>query len=159
MAALSFTDFMVRGQQYTFSFNQSGWNPVRLGSAEATGALQYISSISGVTVTLVGGVLGLFASQYDVNFTYTGDGADVVGNVAQDIMTALESAESLSTFDFLGANTGSVGVTPDTAPASKTSAPGLGALGSSSLWAIAAIVIVGAFVLSGGASATRRAIG
>jgi hypothetical protein len=155
MAAVEISTFLNRGQQYTFSFAQGGLNPIRKGAADVTEALQYLSGVSQLSVALVGGVMGLFANQYDVTFTYVGDGSDTVANLVQNMLDALDS--TFYTFDFLGANSGGGGVTPNDAAATNTNdlASGFG-LTSSSLWAIAIVALAVVFVMSGGASASRR---
>ena len=154
MAAIDVSTFLENGRQYTISFAQSGWNPIRAGAADVTSALQYIPNVSGLSVKLVGGVFGLFANQYDVSFTYTGDGTDVLAIVLEPMLEALDNLETLATFDFLGANAGAGGVDPNSKPADS---PDLSFIPSTSaLWAIAVIAILVVFFASGGVALLRR---
>jgi hypothetical protein len=154
MAAIDVSTFLVNGHQYTLSFSQSGWNPIRAGVADVTSALQYLPTTKNLTVALKGGVLGLFANQYDVTFVYTGDGSDVLANLVEPMTQALDQLETLATFDFLGAAEGGAGVAPNTTPSDSPKPSWVPS--TSTLWAIAIIAILVVFVMSGGASVLRR---
>ena len=156
MPAIGVEQFLVSGQQYTISFAQNGWNPIRAGSADVTSALQYIPNVKNLSVHLVGGVFGLFANQYDVNFTYTGDGADALAVVVEPMLEVLDNLETLATFDFLGANTGSGGVDPNSKPADSPKPSWIPS--TSALWAIAIVAILVVFLASGGAGILRRVV-
>jgi hypothetical protein len=155
MPAIDVSTFLANGQQYTVSFAQSGWNPIRAGVADVTSALQFIPNVKNLTVALKGGVFGLFANQYDVTFVYTGDGSDVLANLVEPMTQALDQLETLASFDFLGASTGAAGVAPNTTPGDSPGLPGL-IPSSSSLWAIVIVAVLIVFVMSGGASVLRR---
>lgn len=155
MAPVDLSQFLTPGQTLTLSFKQSGLNPIRAGVADVTSALQYLAlPIKNPSVVLVGGVFGLFANQYDITFQYSGDGSDVLANLQVPIQDALNNLETLASFDFLGANAGAGGVAPNSTPGTS---PGLPALipSTSGLWAIAIIVLLVVFVMSGGAGVVR----
>lgn len=141
---------MERGTQYTLSFSPSLWTYVSAGAfdvARMDSALQAVSGISQASAWSP----AKFSGQVNVTFTYVGDGADAVGNMAGNIIDAFSS---FGTFDYIGASAGA------SAPGvEKPSLPGLPSLpGASSLWAIAVIAALGLFVFSGGAAAARRVL-
>lgn len=155
MPAIDVSTFLQPGAQYTFSFQQSGFNPIRAGVADVTAALQYVAGVSNPSVRLVGGVLGLFANQYDLTFTYQGDNSTVAADLIQPMLVALDDLETLASFDFLGASGGASGVAPNTTLASSPLSS-LALPSTSGMWALAVVVLLLVFLMSGGASVVRR---
>lgn len=153
MAVVDLSDFLVRGAQYTVSFKQTGWNPFRVGVDTVTSELQGVANMSKIAVKLVGGVFGLGADQFDVTFTYVGDGGDALGNVVQPMLDAVNT--TFYSFDYIGAVGGASGVPTDApgSPASPLHLPD-----NTTLTIIVVILLLVTFLASGGAAATRRAV-
>lgn len=91
-------DNLVPGQTYTFQFNSAGlqWPPsaADVQSALTNNAPTFLSDLqvtSPFTTTL-----------YDCQFDYSGDGSDVVSDVASSMITAIQTGISKS-FTFVGA--------------------------------------------------------
>jgi hypothetical protein len=162
-STLGQSDFMVRGSQYTFSFTPSGMVAAvyRPSVGDITGAINMDPLISGMSVSdIPASFWSLANDQIDITFTYAGDGTDQVSDMANALMDDLSN---LSTnFSFLGAYGGRAGTAPDvtgidtTLAATKKAAALLPS--TTGLVAIAVIVLLGVFVLSGGAGATRGAL-
>lgn len=154
MPALSVQDFLQPGRVYTFSFKSDGWYRPMLDTV--TSELQAVPYISGASVKLVGGVFGFFADQFDVTFTYTGDGSDAVGSIAGYIMQA--TSQGLVDLSFVGAVGGDSGV-----PTEGTSAGGgpgtqtgtTFGISNTTLFLIVGGLVVVAFLASGGPSVAR----
>jgi hypothetical protein len=96
-------DNMVPGQTYTFQLNQTGiaWlaSAADVQNALTANAPNFLSNLQ-VTSPFT-------TSLYDCQFTYTGDGSDVVSDVANSIVGAANQGTG-KTFVFVGA-------VPDTA--------------------------------------------
>jgi len=120
-----------------------------------TSELQFIPTITNIQIKLVGGVFGFFADQFDVTFTYTGDGSDTAANIIQPMLDALNGV--LASFDFVGITSGDTGV-----PTEGTDAGGGAHIPEISTTTIA-LVVVGialvVFLVSGGPSLVRGASG
>lgn len=159
---------MVHGRQYTFSFLSGVGIAAQIGGVIAdaptlTAALQadmggYISSIS---VKAASDLAQQFLSdtQLDVTFVYTQAGADTVASISEMMLGSIYLSESsyaqalTNAPTFIGAYTGSFGT--DSTPFGL---PDLSVPSASSLWAIAILALLGVFVFSGGATATRAAL-
>lgn len=150
--------FLSPGTVYTMSFSASILSYIS-GSAFDTAAMDgALATISGISQAQAWQP-NHFSSQVNVTFTYTGDGSDVVANLYQTIVQALEDSTS-GTFDYVGTVINPGGEVPGTQPNALGSQPiKVPALDlSSSLWAIALIGLLVVFVYSGGATATRAAL-
>lgn len=151
---LDLSTFLVPGHRYTFSFSPSTWTYISGEAFDVDGmdsALSTVANISGASAWSPAKLSG----HVNVTFTYTGDGADVVAVIWQNIADAFENGFG-GTFDYVGAEEGTTGagtVTP-TIPLPDVS----GLFSSSGLWAIVVIAALGVFVFSGGAAATRRVL-
>lgn len=153
MAAVDISTFLVRGGQYTISLKSNGLYRPLLDTV--TSELQFVPSISGIQVKLVGGIYGFFADQFDITFTYTGDGSDVAANVAGNMINAM--SVNLASFELVGVSIGPAGI-----PTEGTSAGGGAQLPSIDKTTVALIVVgIGliVFLASGGATVTRRLAG
>lgn len=161
MPSLDLSQFLTPGQQYTITVEPGGvmsyLEHPDLGSL--TAALQGLNFMSapGLTVTTpvqLGGT-----DFYNVTFEYSGDGSDVVAGLYQEIADAFAAATSVSTWNFVGANQGAGGVAQQNQSGSL-GLPSISSLvpSSGSLWAIVAILVIAAFLFSGGSSALRRVI-
>jgi hypothetical protein len=98
--------FMVKGQAYTVSLKSVGIGRPNIDTINS--ALQYVAGVSAPSIKLVGGFYGLFADQFDVTFTYSGDGSDVIANVVGRILDATNSGY-FTELEFVGAYTGATG--------------------------------------------------
>lgn len=162
---LDISTFIVPGHVYTFSIKSSGLYRPLLNTVQSE--LDYIATISGVSVKLVGGVLGFFADQFDVTFTYVGDGSDVVANIVQQILDA--TSVDLASFDFIGAVdntfTGQTGGIPTEGTTAGGGAgatlPSLPTTSNVTTWLVLGVIGIGliVFLTSGGPSVTRRLAG
>lgn len=137
---LDVSDFLSPGGRYTITVNEP---TLATGTNIDTilGSLQGISTMSHV-------VLARNGWDFDVTFTYTGDGTDVVANLFQQIADRLDSW--YGSWSYVGAYRGAVGA--GTGTKTNISIP---AFSSSGLWAIAIIVLLIVFVMSGGAGLAR----
>jgi len=154
-AALDLGTFLQPGAVYTFSFSPSAGSI--LDSAFSSdlsgliGPLQYLSNMANVSVKQASG----FSFGLTVTFTYTGDGSDVVASAVQWILDAWTSSQLFGNYDYIGATGGSA---PIATGGSDLLTSGISSLvpgSSSSLWALAVIVLLIVFVFSGGAGVTR----
>lgn len=91
-------DNMIPGTTYTFQLNMTGlsWPPstgdvINALTANAPSFVANVQVTSPFTTTL-----------YNVQFDYSGDGTDVVSDVGQELITALQTGLS-KTFVFVGA--------------------------------------------------------
>lgn len=95
-------DNLVNGRTYTFTFELQNW---LLSPSVATIQQDIVSSapdfLTSVMVTTRSG-LGLLTNYYDVQFTYEGDGSDVVSDVANALIAAF-AAGSNDQFTFVQA--------------------------------------------------------
>lgn len=163
---LNMNENLVHGQQYTFSFLSGVGIAAQVGGVIADGptlTAQFQADLSGfmsgITVKVASDLEQQFLSdtQVDVTFIYTQAGADTVSSLSDLLMASLYQGESfyssvLTNYpSFVGAYGGSQGAVKN--------GLGIPSLPStSSLWAIAVLALLGVFVFSGGASATRAAL-
>lgn len=148
MAAIDFSEFLNRGQQYTFSLSTSNLAYFSGGAFNVQAmdtALMGISSISKAQAWSPAKLSGAV----NVSFVYVGDGGDAAGNVAQEIIDRLNGTLTFGSFDLVGMASGAVGVGVTQPP--LPSLPGTGAI-----WGIAVIALLAVFVMSGGAGLVRR---
>jgi hypothetical protein len=159
--ALDVSTFLTPGADYTFSFSPS------LGSvldsafssdlSSLFSPLQFVSRISSATVKQAAGL----SLQLNVSFVYIGDGSDTVANAIQWILDAWASSQLFGTYDFVGAAGGSAPIATggsDLVTSGITS--GLAPLlpSSSGLWAIVGILLIVAFLMSGGSAFLKRVL-
>jgi hypothetical protein len=157
-ATLNLADGMQTGQTYTFLFNVTGIN-VFVTAAGVAEALQAIGYLDNVQANWAGNGFG---PMY-VKFTYTGEG-DSVDYVASDIANAVSAAH----FSFnMTLATAAIGVVspPTVGGVVKDQAQGLAdalkdfAPSTTTLVLVVAGLALVVFLVSGGAAATREAIG
>lgn len=159
MPSLDLSQFLTPGQQYTITVTPGGFvsylEHPDVGSL--TAALQGLNYMNapGLTVSTPAQIGG--TDYYNVTFEYSGDGSDVVAGLYQQIADAFAAATSVSTWNFVGANQGAGGVAQQNQSGSLPSISSL-VPSSGSLWAIVAILVIAAFLFSGGSSALRRVI-
>ncbi len=156
MPNLSVTDFLIPNQVYTFSIQPSGVlaYAYRPSATDLLSAFQNNPLLGSVSVNVSPASWASVSPDiFLVTFTYMGDGQDQVSDIFQSMLDDLSSLSisSVESMSFVAAVTGTQGVGSETTP-------GVPQLDSSSLWAVAVIVLLAVFVLSGGASATRAAI-
>lgn len=143
---------MQPGTQYTFSFNASGWNPVKQSLSDIISELQGTDELSGVTASYSGGVGGLFASQVDVTFVFSSGSDYVVSDVVEIILSRIGGY--LYSYDFVSAQDGSSGSITSTGDiANQLSSFGLN---TTTLYAVVIGLVIIAFLASGGAGVARR---
>jgi hypothetical protein len=134
------SDFLVSGERYTITVNEP---TLATGTSIDTilAELQGIPTMSHISLSRVGW-------NFDVTFTYTGDGSDVVANLFAQIVDRLDTW--YGTWNYVAAYHGGTGAATGT-----KITPSIPALSTSGLWAIAIIAIVLVFVLSGGIGLAR----
>lgn len=161
MPSLDLSEFLAPGQVYTITVSPGGvvsyLEHPDVGAL--TAALQGLNFMDapGLAVTTpvqLGGT-----DYYNVTFSYSGDGSDVVAGLYQEIADAFAGATAVSVWNFVGANQGAGGVQQQD-QSGNVSLPSVSSLlgSSGSLWAIVAILIIAAFLFSGGSGALRRVI-
>jgi len=109
-----------------------------------TQTIPYLSGVYAHSSSLLSG------NEFDVTFTYNGDGSDTMAYAVQSILDATSGFLG-NNLNFLGAYVGDTGVEGNQPPPPNILPS------SSSLWAIAVIGILVVFVLAGGPSVARRA--
>lgn len=114
MATLSQPDDnMIPGQTYTFQFKLSNWLVVpSTSTVQADLQNNAPGFVSDVQVTSP-----FLTSLYNCQFTYTGDGTDVISDVANELLAAFQQGSGDS-FSFVGAvadTAQSISVTPGNA--------------------------------------------
>lgn len=177
MANIPLTDFMVRGQIYTFT-----WEKVGTGSAQDfVDAANSVAGVSQAYISASGGMTG--AGQYDyadtisITFAYVGQGSDRVSDLQAEISNNFPSTNE----NFLSATVPGVAppqISMETSAmgsaygagvdAADTLGKGVDAVAAgiakipsfipsaSALWAVAAIGILVLFVYVGGAGVVKR---
>jgi hypothetical protein len=144
------SDFLERGKQYTFTFKN--YTVTTENAVDVLSRTQTVSGISQVTVNRSGGIFGLGGGQFDISFTYTGDGADVVAVVAGNILSAIDSFPYYH--DFVSAQEGVSGP-----PAKEENTPSLPKLTDVNTTLVIVVIGIGlvVFLFAGGPSLIRRA--
>lgn len=132
LSALPLDDQMVPGATYVFQFKCSDFFCVSDKSQAIQTAILaygpgYISSLQVVSPTSAGGVVfGATTNLYNVQFTYTADGSDVVSDVANELVVAVENGSGNS-ITFIGAVAATIPeVTVGVAQAASTGAGAIG---------------------------------
>jgi hypothetical protein len=101
-------DNLQGGITYTFTFQLGNWitepSVATLLADIANQAPSFISSPSGSLYHYLPGI-----DYYNITFNYTGDGSDVVSDVAQSLIAAFNSGSN-DAFSFVQATSGSAGV-------------------------------------------------
>ena len=109
-------DNMIPGQTYTFQFKLSNWIEVpstsTVQSDITNNAPSFVADVQVTSPTLT--------SLYNCQFTYNGDGSDVVSDVANELLAAFQqgSSDSFTWIGAVAAPASSVVVTPSSAIAS-----------------------------------------
>lgn len=143
---LDLSSFLTPGQQYTITVEPGGlMSYVEHPDVGAlTAALQGLNfmdapSLAVTTPVQIGGT-----DYYNVSFTYSGDGSDIVAGLYQEISDAFSAATAVSSWGFVGANQGGAGVGQQ----DQSGSLNLSSLvpSSGSLWAIVVILIIGVFL-------------
>lgn len=175
---LQLDDNLVNGQTYTFSFELKNWiTSPSVQAIEQDITDQAPDFLTSVQVTIRPQLLHFLTTYYDVQFTYEGDGSDVVSDLAS-ALTAAFSAGSNDNFAFTQAIGASASALPSTAIAQAGSVlseagnqvgtaagnivqntlggttKGLGA------WLVPVILVLGVILLFqlGGVSGVRRSL-
>lgn len=149
------SDFMVKGQQYTFSFQPSGIvaSVYRPSSDSVLSALQFDPLLSQVSVAVQpASFWSVDNDQFNITFIYAGAGDDQVSDMVSSILDDLSN--QTTSFNFVSAYTGATGAPADVA---NTGGIDINSIipSTSGIWAIAIIVLLGVFVVSGGPSVAR----
>jgi hypothetical protein len=160
--ALDVSSFLTSGADYTFSFSPSVGSILDSAFSSDLSSLfsplQFVSRISNVTVKQAPGL----SLQLNVSFVYTGDGSDTVANAIQWILDAWASTQLFGTYDFVGATGGPA---PIATGGSDALTSGISSAissviptSSSGLWAIVLILVIVAFLMSGGSAFLKRVL-
>lgn len=159
--AISNSGALQPGVQYTFSFKPSGALSVvyRPSLSDVTAVIDGVGGVDALAVVVQpASFFSIGSDQFNVTFTYNGDGSDTVESMTSDMLDALSSLSTA--FQFIAAYQGGSGTPADTSGVSEDIHAAAAAVipSTGSLWAIALIAIVVLFFFSGGASVVRRAL-
>lgn len=125
---------MVNGQVYTHHLNVKGVSPDPGAIAvQLAGDTNFGSPSANYTVG------GLFTTQVDVTFTYSGDGS-IVGQNGQEAATVLTSGFTLASFEYTGTDTGITTAKPGGSPSN---------IPSWLMWAVIGIVAIAVIYVAG----------
>lgn len=144
--SLDLSTFLVRGERYTITVVE----PILEAGRDVTYVLSKVNTISIISQVSVSKV----GWNWDIKFTYVGDGADVVANVSGAILEQL--ATWYASWEFAGAYTGDKGAAQTQQDTTKVDIP-LPTTSTLVLLVIGLGLIV--FLASGGATIARRTAG
>lgn len=167
-SSIDVSSFLTKGQQYTFSFLPAGAVSIvyRPSLDDVTAVLQGVAGIDALAVAVQpASFFSVSGDQFNVTFTYAGDGSDTVASMQGSLLDQLNTLAT--SFSFVAAYGSAAGAPADTSGVTENLQAAADALKNSVgsilpstgwIWGIAVILVLALFVYSGGATAVRRAV-
>jgi hypothetical protein len=156
---LDLSEFLMPGKTYTITVTPGGvvsyLEHPDVGAL--TAALQGLNFMDAPQLAVATPVQVGGTDYYNVTFTYSGDGSDVVAGLYQEISDAFSGATAVTVWNFVGASEGGAGVPQQDQTGKLPSLPSV-IPASGSLWAIVVILLIAAFMFSGGSSFLKRVL-
>lgn len=102
MTASQLDDNMVPGHTYTFQLKLQNWITMPSTSTVQQDLSGYAPDFMSDVQVTVAQTLNILDNTFNIQFTYTGDGSDVISDVANSIVTAISQGSS-DNFSFIAA--------------------------------------------------------